>query len=86
MEPFAFPINIDKEDTEWFEFANCQGSDPESFFVEAGDSYPPELKRICGECDVKNECLGFAMKYRTHGFWGGTNEKQRKWLARGYAI
>ena len=82
MEPFAFPIYIDPKDTAWYKDASCQTSDPESFFVESGDNYPPELKRICGDCDVKFECLEFAIKYKAHGFWGGTNEKQRKYLAK----
>jgi len=86
MEQFAFPTIIDKEDTLWFDQANCKGSDTESFFVESGDNYPPELARICKACDVKNECLAFAVKYRVQGYWGGTNEKQRKFLRFGFPV
>jgi len=78
MEPFSFPTVIDEEDTKFYDSANCAGADTESFFVISGDKYPPQLKKICGNCDVKNDCLRFALKYNVQGYWAGTNEKERR--------
>lgn len=83
MEPFNFPEVISPEDTAFYAHANCAGADTESFFVESGDNYSPEVKRICGNCRVQSECLTFAIKYGVQGYWGGTHEKQRKAMKRG---
>ena len=34
---------------------------------------------ICNRCDVKTECLDYAMNFDqpVHGIWGGTTESQR---------
>jgi WhiB family redox-sensing transcriptional regulator len=66
---------------DWRTKANCAGTDPESFFVETGE-YPPFLSLICKVCDVKNECLEFAIQTGAQGYWGNTNERQRNLIAR----
>jgi WhiB family redox-sensing transcriptional regulator len=45
---------------EWQERALCSQTDPEAFFPEKGGS-TREAKRICGRCDVKGECLEYAL-------------------------
>jgi WhiB family redox-sensing transcriptional regulator len=65
------------------EEANCADTDPEAFFTEAGSSTYPNvllLKRICGSCIVKNECLDYALKHEVLGYWGNTTEFQRRKL------
>lgn len=73
-----YATKIEKEDFNWFDEANCKGTDTDSFFIERGEAYPPELKKICDNCSVKRECLNFALKYNTLGFWGGTSEMDRR--------
>jgi WhiB family redox-sensing transcriptional regulator len=71
------------EDMSWTSQASCIGTDPEAFFPEdKGYDYTPEVKRICNNCPVKNECLSFAVRYRVQGYWGGTTEQERRRLRR----
>lgn len=76
-----YATRIDKEDTQWFDEANCKGTDTDSFFIERGEAYPPELKEICYRCSVRRDCLDFALKYNTLGFWGGTSEMDRRHMS-----
>ena len=65
------------------EEANCAGSDSEAFFTQPNSSTYPEikmLKRVCGGCAVKTECLDYALKNNVLGYWGNTTEIQRKRL------
>lgn len=74
---------IDKKDTEWYDEAACAGTDTEAFFpVDRGSSYPEEVKRTCKSCNVQADCLNFALKYHTQGFWGGTTEQERRRMNR----
>ena len=60
---------------------NCESTDPEAFFVQDGSGTyadPELLKRICNACLVKTECLEYALKYEVLGYWGNTNETQRR--------
>lgn len=77
-ESRLYASQIDKEDFDWFDEANCKGTDTDSFFIEKGEAYPPELKRTCSVCYVKRECLDFAVKYNTLGYWGGSSEMERR--------
>lgn len=77
-ESKLYVANIDAKDLIWFDRANCKGTDTESFFIEKGEAYPKELRQICNRCEVKGECLNFAVKYKTLGFWGGTSELDRR--------
>jgi WhiB family redox-sensing transcriptional regulator len=65
---------------DWKAQANCLGTDTEMFFVEnESQSYPPQLKRICGVCDVKAECLEYALENKIDfGYWAGTTSVQRR--------
>jgi WhiB family redox-sensing transcriptional regulator len=63
---------------EWQERAVCAQTDPESFFPEKGGS-TREAKRICLGCDVKDECLEYAMENAIRfGIWGGLSELERR--------
>ena len=40
-------------------------------------------KRICGGCEVREECLSAALeRHESHGVWGGLNELERRSLIR----
>jgi WhiB family redox-sensing transcriptional regulator len=75
-----YATSIDKEDTAWFEDAQCKGANTEDFFIEAGQQYSKSVKEICTQCGVRGECLSFAVKYQVMGFWAGTTEKDRRQL------
>jgi WhiB family transcriptional regulator, redox-sensing transcriptional regulator len=65
------------------EQSNCTDTDPEAFFTVEGTSTYPNLlmlKRICGGCDAKAECLDYALKHNVMGYWGNTTEYQRRGL------
>lgn len=68
----------------WSERALCASTDPEAFFPELGGS-TREAKKICLACEVRVECLDYAMTHgERFGIWGGLSERERKRLARDY--
>lgn len=69
-------------DTEesWQDRALCAQTDPEAFFPEKGGS-TREAKRICTGCEVKAECLEYALANdERFGIWGGLSERERRRL------
>jgi WhiB family redox-sensing transcriptional regulator len=71
------------EEPEWQERALCAQTDPEAFFPEKGGS-TREAKRICSGCDVRAECLDYALAHdERFGIWGGLSERERRRLRRG---
>ena len=68
------------EELAWQERALCAQTDPEAFFPEKGGS-TREAKRICGRCEVKAECLEYALGHdERFGIWGGLSERERRRL------
>ena len=66
----------------WQDKALCAQTDPEAFFPEKGGS-TREAKRICVSCEVKQECLEYAlMQDERFGIWGGLSERERRRLKR----
>ncbi|WP_103382363.1 WhiB family transcriptional regulator [Pseudonocardia dioxanivorans] len=73
----------DIETEEWRQRALCAQTDPESFFPEKGGSVR-EAKRICAGCEVRAECLEYALAQdERFGIWGGLSERERRPLRRG---
>ncbi|WP_283097759.1 WhiB family transcriptional regulator [Frankia sp. AgB32] len=63
---------------EWQERALCAQTDPEAFFPEKGGS-TREAKRICSGCEVRPECLEYALENdERFGIWGGMSERERR--------
>ncbi|WP_368861802.1 WhiB family transcriptional regulator [Frankia gtarii] len=63
---------------EWQERALCAQTDPEAFFPEKGGS-TREAKRICSGCEVRAECLEYALENdERFGIWGGMSERERR--------
>ncbi|MDQ1295675.1 MAG: WhiB family transcriptional regulator, redox-sensing transcriptional regulator [Actinomycetota bacterium] len=63
---------------EWQERALCAQTDPEAFFPEKGGS-TREAKRVCMSCDVRAECLEYALANdERFGIWGGLSERERR--------
>ena len=70
-------------DSQWQDRALCAQTDPEAFFPEKGGS-TREAKRICLGCEVKDECLEYALANdERFGIWGGLSERERRRLKRG---
>ncbi|SEE98401.1 WhiB family transcriptional regulator [Ruania alba] len=66
----------------WQERALCAQTDPEAFFPEKGGS-TREAKRVCVSCDVRAECLEYALAHdERFGIWGGLSERERRKLKR----
>ena len=64
----------------WQAEAVCAETDPELFFPEKGGS-TREAKRICAGCDVKTQCLEYALSNdERFGIWGGLSERERRKL------
>ena len=68
------------DEQEWQERALCAQTDPEAFFPEKGGS-TREAKRICQGCEVRAECLEYALAHdERFGIWGGLSERERRKL------
>ena len=65
-----------------FESAACaEIGDPDYFFPEGKAEEAerlPNLRRICGGCIERKECLAYAIKEEIqHGIWGGKTPSER---------
>jgi WhiB family redox-sensing transcriptional regulator len=74
---------VEEESTlSWQSDALCAQTDPEAFFPEKGGS-TRDAKRICTTCDVRDECLEYALQNdERFGIWGGLSERERRKLKR----
>lgn len=73
-------------EAEWRELARCR-SHPAVLFFGLDDLETPAerrireeaAKRICAECQVRQECLEYALATKEpYGIWGGLTEVERK--------
>jgi len=79
----GFGITPETADDQWQDRALCAQTDPEAFFPEKGGS-TREAKRICQGCEVRSECLDYALAHdERFGIWGGLSERERRRLKRG---
>lgn len=69
----------------WADRAACTGTDPELFFPADGERgharthREAQAKAVCARCDVRAECLTYAVETKQRdGVWGGLNEDQRR--------
>lgn len=68
---------------EWQERALCAQTDPDAFFPGKGEP-TSSAKRICARCEVRAECLDYALAHdERFGVWGGLSERERRKLKRG---
>ena len=75
-----FILDEGAEEFGWQERALCAQTDPEAFFPEKGGS-TREAKRICQGCEVRAECLEYALGHdERFGIWGGLSERERRKL------
>ena len=66
----------------WGHYALCREvADPDMFFPESETRHSDPAKRVCAKCEVRAECLDFALKNNEKfGIWGGLNTKERNEL------
>ena len=70
----------DTDPLAWQADALCAQTDPEAFFPEKGGS-TRDAKRICSGCEVKAQCLEYALQNdERFGIWGGLSERERRKL------
>jgi hypothetical protein len=70
---------------EWNSRARCRGAEVEIFYPPAGDSdsYRQVRQVYCDRCEVRAECLAFALaseprdRTHRHGLFGGLSPVQR---------
>ena len=75
-----FVLDDEVEELGWQDRALCAQTDPEAFFPEKGGS-TREAKRVCLTCDVRDECLEYALQNdERFGIWGGMSERERRKL------
>jgi len=78
----SLPMPDNSIELSWQERALCAQTDPEAFFPEKGGS-TREAKRVCLSCDVRSECLEYALAHdERFGIWGGLSERERRRLKR----
>ena len=68
--------------TDWRAVGACLGTDPDLFFpVAVGAAASTQVTRalrICDGCQVRQQCLEFAVRTgESHGIWGGTTPDDR---------
>ena len=68
--------------TEWMQRGLCREIPPAVFFPSDGVGVE-SARRVCANCPVKDECLGWAMsRPEVHGTWGGMSARGRQRLRR----
>jgi WhiB family redox-sensing transcriptional regulator len=70
------------DDDHWREQAACLGIDPQVFYP-ADDDEAEQARAICANCEVRVECLEYALARREKdGVWGGATERDRRRIIR----
>lgn len=66
----------------WQDYANCKSVDTKVFYPTRGESQA-EAEAICNLCEVKMECLKYAIQtFQLYGVWGGLSERKRRAIRR----
>jgi WhiB family transcriptional regulator, redox-sensing transcriptional regulator len=74
-------------DHSWRDQALCRDTDPELFFPIGTTGFAllqlEKARQVCGECQVRAECLEFALETnQDSGIWGGLSEEERRVIRR----
>jgi WhiB family transcriptional regulator, redox-sensing transcriptional regulator len=67
--------------TSWMASGACHGVDPELFFpISVTGRAMPQInsaKAVCDGCEVRPNCLSYALLTMPDGIWGGTTREER---------
>ena len=69
-------------DVAWQENAPCRDTTFDFIPDTETDAGANEAQQWCRTCDVRTQCLAWAMLHGAEGYWGGTTTYQRKQLGR----
>ncbi len=72
--------------TDWQERGACRGIVSDAFYPPSTSERRDErskreaaAKAICGQCQVRHDCLDYSLSIReAHGVWGGLTESERR--------
>jgi WhiB family transcriptional regulator, redox-sensing transcriptional regulator len=77
----------DSDTEDWRDRGNCRGVLPADLFYpvkpngkKSLDGYEAQVraaKTICAGCQVRSECLAYALRTNESGIWGGLTEEER---------
>lgn len=87
MSILASSLALGAADYTWRDFALCRDTDPELFFPVGTTGTAllqiDKARQVCGECQVRSECLDFALETnQDSGIWGGLSEEERRVIRR----
>lgn len=87
MSILASSLALGSADYTWRTNAVCRDTDPELFFPVGTTGQAllqiEKAKGVCDQCNVKIECLDFAMETNQDtGIWGGLSEDERRQIRR----
>lgn len=78
-------VDASSRDLRWQSEALCAETNIEAFHPEKGGS-AMAAKAICARCDVRQQCLDYAMANdEPDGIWGGLSVTERRRLRRSAA-
>jgi WhiB family redox-sensing transcriptional regulator len=83
----ASTLALAAADDIWRDQALCRNTDPDLFFPVGTTGYAlvaqDHAKQVCGECDVQQACLDYALDTnQDSGIWGGLTEEERRVIRR----
>jgi WhiB family redox-sensing transcriptional regulator len=86
----VLPVMTGARSLSWMSRGACRQADPELFFPIAAVTGPAArqaeaAKAVCGRCDVRANCLSYALEAMPEGIWGATTPQERR-AARGAAL
>ena len=73
---------VSAEGTEWQDHAPCATADIDFIPDVETDEGVNAAQQWCRTCDVRTQCLAWAMLHSAEGYWGGTTTYQRNQLRR----
>jgi WhiB family redox-sensing transcriptional regulator len=77
---------IDLSAEPWMRHGACRGlarADADRLFFPARGDSTAEAKAVCAACQVRAECLQYALEHNEKfGIWGGLSERERRRLRR----
>jgi WhiB family redox-sensing transcriptional regulator len=79
----VLPVTTGVRSLSWMSRGACRQADPELFFPIAAVTGPAArqaeaAKAVCGRCDVRANCLSYAVEAMPEGIWGGTTPEERR--------
>lgn len=79
--PAAGVTRLPAAGSNWQARGLCREVGPGPFFPGLHES-AAQAKRVCAACEVRLECLEYALAAGEHGVWGATTYNQRKAILR----